>query len=355
MAEGDDAKLDPLSWVFLALLIVSVLMTAFFSATETAFACLNKYRFKAKALDGDRTAKLVVRLAEKFDTTLISVLIGNNVFAILVSLASTLLTLRIFRQLGAEAWYFNNNNWISLLVSILMAFVVFLFGDTIPKVLAKKIPDRVASAFVWPMAFFVLLFYPLGLLFRGLSCLAKKIFKAKEDPELTEEDFVSAIDEGEKLGVFEENESDIIQASLEFDDTSVKEILTPIKKAKMLDLSGLTNEKLLQYLQKCPYSRIPCYVKDPNKVVGILVVKTYLSAYFVDPKISYISCLQKPYFVSPSVKIDDLVKGFRDHRTEIALVRKQGKILGMVTTEDVLEELVGKIAEKGDLQQHEAH
>ncbi len=329
--------MDPLDWVFLALLIFAFVFIAFFSMTETAFASLNKYRFKVKADEGSKTARLIVWLYDHFDSTLVTVLIGNNVGSIAISVLSTTLFLK---------WLPNwNENVSSLLISIVMGFLTFLFGDTIPKYLGKGAPNAVVKITVYPLAFFFVLFYPLGLFFRLISFLAKKIFRAKPTPELTEADFASAVEEAEDQGELEANESDIIQASLDFDDTSVKEVLTSKNKMVMVNLQGLTNEKLIEIIKKTEFSRLPCYVQDKNKIVGVLVVKRFLSAYFKNPKINCVSMLEKPYFVSPSVKIDDLVAGFRDRKTQIAIVKKGDDVLGMVTMEDCLEELVGKIAE----------
>ena len=329
--------MDPLDWVFLALLIFAFVFIAFFSMTETAFASLNKYRFKVKADEGSKTAKLIVWLYDHFDSTLVTVLIGNNVGSIAISVLSTTLFLK-----WLPSW---NENLSSLLISIVMGFLTFLFGDTIPKYLGKGAPNTVVKITVYPLAFFFILFYPLGLFFRLISFLAKKIFKAKPTPELTEADFASAVEEAEDQGELEANESDIIQASLDFDDTSVKEVLTSKNKMVMVNLQGLTNEKLIEIIKKTEFSRLPCYVQDKNKIVGVLVVKRFLSAYFKNPKVNCVSMLEKPYFVSPSVKIDDLVAGFRDRKTQIAIVKKGEEVLGMVTMEDCLEELVGKIAE----------
>ena len=113
----------------------------------------------------------------------------------------------------------------------------------------------------------------------------------------------------------------------------------------MIDLQGITNEKIIEAIKQTEFSRIPCYVGDKNRIVGVLVVKTFLTSYFKNPKVNCLSMLEKPYFVSPLVKLDDLVAGFRDRKTQIAIVKKGDDVLGMVTMEDCLEELVGKIAE----------
>jgi putative hemolysin len=162
---------------------------------------------------------------------------------------------------------------------------------------------------------------------------------------LTEEDLKSIIDDAEEKGVFEENESEIIQNTFDFADTSVKEIFTPREKMALLNLDGLTKEGLLNFLKETNYSRIPVFFKNPNKIAGILIVKNFLNAYFKNPDVNYVEFLQRPYFVTPRVTLDDLIDGFKKHHTQLAIVRMQGEVLGMVTMEDVLEELVGSIDE----------
>ncbi len=327
-------------WLSIILLVVAVLFTAFFSGAETAFACVNKYKYKALAKENDRNAKLIVSLIERFDSTLITVLIGNNVCAIFISVLSTFLFVDLLSP-------YLSDFVVSLIISIAMAFIIFLLGDTIPKLIAKKIPDAFVKVFVFPLTFFKILFYPLTIVFKGLNTLFQKLFRGKKDPELTEDDFSDAVDLAEEEGLFEENESEIIQNTLDFDDTRVAEVLTPLKKTVMLDASGLTKEKLIEFLKECRFSRIPIYYKNKNKIVGVLVVKDFLSEYFASPRTAnFLAHLKKPHFVKPSIKMDDLIDFFRENQTQIAFVRKNDVILGMVTTEDVLEELVGAINEK---------
>ena len=329
------------SYVGIPLLIFFIAMHAFYSATETAFTCLNQYRFKVEAEDGNKTARRVLKLYDHFDTTLISSLVGSNVAAVLLSFISTMLFMKWFGEIL-------DDSVVSLIASISMAVLTFLFGDAIPKMIGKRMSDKVVRFNVYPMMFFIVLFYPLTLIFRGISWVVHKIFKMDQLVEVTEEDFTSAVEEIEEAGMLEENESDLIQATLEFDDTSVKEVLTSKRKMVMLDLATLTTEKLLKFLSQCEYSRIPLYAKNRNNVVGILVVKNFLNAYLSSPKTTnYKDYVQKPYFVTPSVMIDDLLDGLKKHHTHIAIVRKEGELIGMVTMEDVLEELFGGIKETG--------
>lgn len=330
--------MDPLSIVALIVILLSLFMSAFYSGTETAFTSLNKYKYKVLADDGSKMAKVIVWLYERYDTTIIAILIGNSIFNVALSTLASVLSLNLFKGMIAD-------DVISLLTSIIVTLIVYLFGETLPKVIGKRIPDATARINAIPMAFFFILFYPLTLIFTFFSFLVKTLFRTKIPPELTQEDFQNVVVQSERQGIFEDNESDIIQASLEFADTSVKEVFTPKSRMFMIDLKGLSKPQLHEILKKTNYSRIPVYYESKDRIVGILIVKNYLNAYFADHSTPLVKTLQKPYFVSPRIMIDDLIEGFRNNKTQIALVRKDDKILGMVTTEDVLEELVGKIAE----------
>ena len=329
--------------VAIILAVLCLIGSAFFSATETAFACLNKYKFQVEAEDGKKASSFVVWFYEHFDTTLITVLIGNNAVAVGISSVATILFIQLLHA-------YIDNTTISMISSIAVAILTFLFGDTLPKLIAKKVPNAIARFPVYPISVFCILFLPVTLIFRGLTFLVRKIFRSKPEPEVQTEDIAEEIERMEKYGDLEANESDILVNSLDFADTSVKEVLTPLRRMKMLDTDGLDTPTLLDYIKKCPYSRIPLYYKEQNHIVGVLVVKNYLAAYFRDPKVSYLPYVQKAYFVTPAIKIDDLLDGFREHHTQIALVRKEGKILGLVTAEDALEELVGKIDEDGNIE-----
>lgn len=329
--------------VAIILAVLCLIGSAFFSATETAFACLNKYKFQVEAEDGKKASSFVVWFYEHFDTTLITVLIGNNAVAVGISSIATILFIQLLHA-------YIDNTTISMISSIVVAILTFLFGDTLPKLIAKKVPNAIARLSVYPILVFCILFLPVTLIFRGLTFLVRKVFRSKPEPEVQTEDIAEEIERMEKYGDLEANESDILVNSLDFADTSVKEVLTPLRRMKMLDTDGLDTPTLLEYIKKCPYSRIPLYYKEQNHIVGVLVVKNYLAAYFRDPKVSYLPYVQKAYFVTPAIKIDDLLDGFREHHTQIALVRKDGKILGLVTAEDALEELVGKIDEDGNIE-----
>ncbi|MFA5480812.1 MAG: CNNM domain-containing protein [Bacilli bacterium] len=330
---------DPRSWLYILFIFLLLIASGFFSATETAFAAMNQFRMKVKADEGSKTARLVVKIHEKYDRTLIATLIGNNIVAILSSVIATILFLMFLKGVLAD-------EIVSIISTVVITIIFYLFGDTIPKFIAKAMPDKVAMFSSSIIYLFQNAIFPIVIIFQGIVWLVYKIFRVKERPTLTEEDFTNIVESIEEEGLIEENESDIIYASLEFVDTSVKEVLTPQSKMFAVDIVGLTHEALNQHLLKTNYSRIPVYRGNIDNVIGILHVKTYLHKYLKNRQISIESTLRKPYFVSTKIMMDEMIEGFKKHQTHIAIVRSESnKVLGMVTMEDVLEELVGDINE----------
>ena len=330
---------DPISWLIIGLCI---LLHAFFSASETALSCCNRFKIQIKADDGSKTAKVLLRIIDKFDRSLTTILIGNNIAAIVVSVLSTILFLNIFNNSIGEFW-------VSLISSVSMSFIVYLLGDALPKTIARAIPDTISYgvAFViYGLTWILTYIIPLTFLFEGFVKLTEKIFKVKEEEEFTEEDFENIVEKVSEEGVLEEEQSEIIQSALEFVDTNVKEVLTPRNKIYAIDIHGLTNEQIKAKLIDCKYSRIPIYEKEFDNFIGVLHIKTYFKEVYMDPHVSIYSILQHPYFVSTDIMIDDLFEGFKKNHTHLALVKdSSGVIIGMVTMEDVLEELVSDIAE----------
>jgi CBS domain containing-hemolysin-like protein len=193
---------------------------------------------------------------------------------------------------------------------------------------------------------FSILLYPVILIFQGMIWIVYKVFRFKERPTLTKDDFTNIVESIEEDGLIEENESDIIYASFDFVDTSVKEVLTPRTKMFAIDIVGLTHEQLNKYLLETNYSRIPVFRGNINNIIGVLHVKTYLLKYLKNRTITIESTLQKPYFVTTQIMMDEMIEGFKRNRTHIAIVKgSKDTVLGMVTMEDVLEELVGDINE----------
>lgn len=325
----------PLSWVIIA---ICVLAHFFFSAGETALACANRFKMQVEADEGKRSAKLVLKVQEKYDRALITVLIGSNIVSIAASVICTALFARVLSNFTTDL--------IALLASITISLLIYIFGDALPKTIARSIPDTISKVFVYPVFGLMMIVYPITLLFELLTKGIEKAFKVKEEVEFDEEDFENVVEKVSDEGILEEEQSDIIQSALEFADTNVKEVLTPKNKIFALNIRELDKEKLHEIIINTNYSRIPIYDGNIDNIIGVLHIKTYLSAYLRDPNVSIKSKLQKPYFVSSNIMIDDLFNGFKKHHTHIAIVRDKNKsVVGMVTMDDVLEELVSDISE----------
>ncbi len=329
---------DPsISWI---IIIVLLLLHFFFSASETSFACANKYKMQVKAEEGSKTAKTLLKVIDKYDRALTVILIGNNIVAIAISAISTVLFLSMFSSTGLV------ETTISLLSSIIMTFVVYMFGDTLPKTIARAIPDTLSLAFTYPIYVLMILFTPVAVIFELIVKGFEKVFKVKSEENITEEDLQEVVEKAAEEEMIDEEQAEIVQSTIDYLDTNVKEVLTPREKIFAINIKDLNHESLQKILINTNYSRIPIYDKVFDNVIGILNTKIYFEEYENDVHVSIRSVLQKPYFVNTKIMIDDLFNGFKKRRTHIALVRdNHNKIVGMVTMEDVLEEIVSDISE----------
>lgn len=327
----------PLSWLIIGL---CVLAHFFFSAGETALACVNRFKMQVEADDGKKSARLVLHVCEKYDRALITVLIGSNIVSIVASAISTIL----FYHLLSSSNLLPDE--ISMISSVVISLSIYVIGDALPKTIARSIPDTISKAFVYPIYWLMLILFPITYVFDKLTKLIERIFKVKDENTFDEEDFENVVEKVSDEGVIEEEQGEIIQSALDFADTNVKEVLTPRNKIFALDIKDLDKEKLHKIIIETNYSRIPIYDGDIDNIIGVLHIKTYISAYLRNPNISIRRKLQKPYFVSSRIMIDDLFNGFKKHHTHIAIVRDNNKsVVGMVTMDDVLEELVSDISE----------
>lgn len=326
----------PLSYV---IFVVLLLLSGFFSSTESALSYCNRHRIKVKADDGSKAAKLLVKVFDKFDDTIVTILIGNNIVNTLCSVITTIVAVKL---LGAQG---------SIVATLVTTVIVVLFGEMLPKNFAKVNADRWSLIVVYPIYFLMCLFYPLVKFFGGLVWLFRVMFKKTggEEETFTEDDFQDVIEKIEEEGVLDEEESDIIQNAVDFGEILVKDVLTKRDNIVALDIKKCTNEYLKEFLSQCNYSRIPVYKGSIDNIIGVLHVRTYLRSLFYDKNTKVRNVLTKPYFVNPQIELDQIFEGFKQHKTHVAIVTKNGKTLGMVTMEDVLEELVNDINETDTL------
>ena len=329
---------DPaISWI---IIIVLIILSFFFSGAETSIACCNKFKMQVDAEAGKTIPKILLKIIDKYNRALTIILIGNNIVAIAISSISTLLFLSLFKSTGLV------ETTISLISSIIMTFIVYILGDTLPKTIARSIPDTFSKIVAIPIYVLMILLFPITIIFEGGVKLTSKIFKLKTEEEFTEEDLIDEIEKASEGEMIDEEQAEIVQSTMDYLDTSVEKVLTPRNAIFAINMRDLTNEYLQTIITQTNYSRIPVYDKVFDNVIGVLNVKIYFEEYSKDPHVSIRSILQKPYFVSSKVMIDDLFHGFRKHHTHIAIVRNSNnRVIGMVTMEDILEEIVSDISE----------
>lgn len=329
---------DPaISWI---IIIVLIILSFFFSGAETSIACCNKFKMQVDAEAGKTIPKILLKIIDKYNRALTIILIGNNIVAIAISSISTLLFLSLFKSTGIA------ETTISLISSIIMTFIVYILGDTLPKTIARSIPDTFSKIVAIPIYVLMILLFPITIIFEGGVKLTSKIFRLKEEEEFTEEDLIDEIEKASEGDMIDEEQAEIVQSTMDYLDTSVEKVLTPRNAIFAINMRDLTNEYLQTIITQTNYSRIPVYDKVFDNVIGVLNVKIYFEEYSKDPHVSIRSILQKPYFVSSKVMIDDLFHGFRKHHTHIAIVRNSNnRVIGMVTMEDILEEIVSDISE----------
>lgn len=227
-----------------------------------------------------------------------------------------------------------------------MAIIVYFLGDTLPKTIAKAIPDTCSKIVAYPIYGMMYVLFPISIIFEGMVKLIESIFKQKEEETITSDDLEKALEEGEENGLFEEETVEIIQSALEFADTRAKDVLTKRHKIFALDINKLDTKALNEVIDSVPYSRIPIYEGELDNYIGVLHVKSYIQQYLANPNINIRDILQDPYKVPNKIMLVDLLSGFKKHHTHLAMVvNKDEHIIGMVTMEDVLEELVDNISE----------
>lgn len=335
-------------WILIGVLL---LLSALFSACENAFSLCNKYHFRAEADKGKITAKVISKLVDSFDNTLTTVLIGNNAVNTLMSALCSLLFYNICQNNG---W----GNGVEVLFStVIVGFLCYIIGDTIPKVISKALPNQMAILMAYPIFVLQYLIYPIVLLFRLILKGIHKLIKSEDKDLLSKKEIMEQIDdainddvviesEEEKEKLFESDEKEIIDNVLDFDKRKIKSVYTPIDKVVSLDYDNLTADLVNESISKIPYSRMPVYKDDKKNIVGVLVIKIYFQEYSLDKHVSLPSILEQPLFLSSDETLDDAFEKMNIEKVHLAIVKEGDEVIGIVTMEDVLEELVENIDEK---------
>ncbi len=313
-------------------ILILVLLSAFFSATETAFSFVNKIRIQQSAEDGNKRAKNALYVVERFDKALTAILICNNVVNLGCSSIATVLCLNIFGDVG------------SAIATGVTTLLVLTFGEVIPKCLAKEHCDNFSLSTAGFLKVLMIILTPLVFVFLKLKSVALKIAGGKNDtPSVTENELKYIVESIEEEGVLEESESEMVRSALDFDETTAEEILTPRVDVVFLSIDD-TPEKIKEVIIENRYSRIPVYENTTDTVIGILHTRDYLES-LADGKIPNLrDLIQPPYFVFKTQQLSKILSHFKRTKVHMAIVTDEyGGTLGIVTMEDLLEEIVGEI------------
>lgn len=320
------------SFIFMAIL---VLFSAYFSATETAFSSLNKTRLRTMAEKGNKKAALACQLAEQYDRMLSTILIGNNIVNIALASIGTVLFVDLYGDLGAT------------ISTVVVTIVVLIFGEISPKSLAKDVPEQFAMLSAPFLKVLIWVLTPINFLFTLWKQLLSKLFKVPEEHKMTQDELLMLVEEVKQDGTIDEDESNLLRSAIEFTDREVEEILT-----HRVDLTGVplnaSKETVAQVFAESRYSRLLVYEETIDHIVGVIHQKDFYTGNGITQQ-SIADIMTIPLFVPESIKISDVLKLLQKNKSHIAVVSDEyGGTLGIVTMEDILEELVGEIWDEHD-------
>ncbi len=322
------------SWILVGVLVVLVALSAYFSATETAFSSLNRIRVKNLADNGNKKAALALKLEANYDKLLSTILIGNNIVNIASASISTVVFVGFLGDMGVPV------------STVVMTVVVLIFGEISPKSLAKQNAESFAMASAPVLRMIMVLFTPLNFLFMQWKKLLNRLFRPKEDSGITGEELLTIVDEVENEGNIDAHEGELIRAAIEFDDRSVEDILTPRVEMAAVDEASPADEVKELFLSE-GYSRLPVYRDTVDTIVGVIHEKELYAA--VHESVPWQSKMQEPLCVPTGMKISDLLRQLQQAKSHLAIVVDEfGGTCGLVTMEDILEELVGEIWDEHD-------
>lgn len=317
-------------------IVILILFSAYFSATETAFTSMSRIKLKTMAGDGNRKAQKVLDLGEKYDKLLTTILIGNNVVNITMTAIATLLFVELLADKGAAV------------STVLITIIVLIFGEITPKNIAKERPESFAMFSAPMISFFMLILGPVNFVFTKWKEMVIKLFKLSSSNTITDDEILTMVEEAETGGGIDEERSELIQNAIEFDDLTAEEVMTPRPEIVAVDIE--TNlEDIEAVFEDTGFSRLPVYEEELDKIIGILNQKDFhYHVLGTDKQVS--DYLIPALFVAETIKIFDLLRKMQQLKIHMAVVIDEyGGTAGIVTMEDMIEELVGEIYDEYDV------
>lgn len=320
--------------IYVITIAVLVMFSAYFSATETAFTSLNRIRIKNMS-GNNRKAKLVMRLSEDYDKLLSTILIGNNIVNIAMTSIATVLFVKLYGDMGAT------------LSTVVITLVVLVFGEISPKSIAKEAPERFSLFSAPIIRIFIILLTPLNFMFTQWKKFLNLVFKVQPDKGLTDEELRTLVEEAETVGYIDEDRSELIQNAISFSDLEAIDILTP--RVDIIAVSTDTSkEEIAELFRDTGFSRVPVYEEGLDNVIGVLNQKDFHN-YIVGTDREILEYVKPAAFAPGTMKISRLLKDMQEIKTHIAIiVDEYGGTEGLLTMEDIIEELVGEIYDEHD-------
>ena len=323
----------------LSLIIVVVLLfcAAYFAIAEMTFSSVPRVKIKTRADRGDLRAKKALYVLDNFDRAITTILICTNIIHIT---AATIVTVTVTKLWGVSA---------VTLSTIITTIVIFFAGEMLPKSIAKKYSERLSLAVAGSLCFFMRIFSPLAKLLSAIGNFALRFVRSDPEISVTEDEIYDIIEDMTEEGSLDEERGELISSALQFGSVTVESILTSRVDLAAIDIED-SNEEILDFVRAQKHSRIPVYEDSIDNIIGILQIRKYIKAYLNDKdNLDIRSLLDEPYFVHQSTMIDDLLPAMSKGRNNIAVVTDNyGGTLGIVTVEDILEELVGEIWDEDD-------
>ena len=319
----------------ICMIVILLIMSAYFSATETAFTSLNRIKLKNIASDGNNKAKRVLELSENYDKLLTTILIGNNIVNIMMTAVSTVLFIELYGQYGAS------------ISTAVITVIVLIFGEISPKSLAKESPEKFAMLVGRSIKICMVILTPLNYIFAKWKGILAKVFKVGSENTITEDEIKTIVEEAEVVGGIEAEQSELIQNAIEFNELTAEEVMTPHVDIEAIDIT-MGEYEVAEIFKKTGYSRLPVYEDDLDKILGVLNQKDFHN--YIIGSNKTISDFVKPVaFVAGTMKIATLLKKLQAMKAHIAIVvNEYGGTEGLVTMEDIIEELVGDIFDEHD-------
>ena len=322
---------------YITIIVVCVILSAYFSATETAFNTFNRIRMKNAAEKGDKKAALVLSLSEDYDSLISTILIGNNIVNILASAMGTLLFAKLI----------TNPDVAAAVCTAVLTVLILVFGEISPKTMAKNSPDKFVLFSAPIINALRILLSPFNFIFNGWQRLLSKVFKAADDQGMTEEELISIIEEAEEDGDIDKEESDLIKSAIEFGELEVGDIFTPRIDITALP-SSATKEMVAKVFTESGYSRLPVYEESIDNIVGILYYKDFYNVAY-KASVPLHEIIKPVIYVAITQPVNELMKELQEKQLHMAVVTDEfGSTAGIVTLEDILEEIVGEIWDEHD-------